>query len=134
MKGGLVKSIRRKLGMTQARLAEVMGVSAKAVQSYEQGWRNVPTPIASQLLVLLAIHRHREEAARPCWEVAGCSITSRRGCPSHRVSRGQFCWLVSGGMCGRGGNPSGKHCLDCAVVRRLLLCQGAADEMGVEHD
>ena len=34
--------IRKKLNKTQRELAELLGVSIKAVHSYEQGWRTVP--------------------------------------------------------------------------------------------
>ena len=40
-----VRAIRLAIGFTQADLARTLGVSPKAVQSYEQGWRNVPVPM-----------------------------------------------------------------------------------------
>lgn len=39
------KIIRARLGLTQSQLAEKLGVSSKAVQSWEQGWRPVPGPV-----------------------------------------------------------------------------------------
>lgn len=40
-----LKKIRARLGLTQSQLAEKLGVSSKAVQSWEQGWRPVPGPV-----------------------------------------------------------------------------------------
>ena len=33
---------RQYLGKTQSQMAQVLGVSLKAIQSFEQGWRNIP--------------------------------------------------------------------------------------------
>jgi DNA-binding XRE family transcriptional regulator len=45
--------IRHRLGKTQAQIAQLLGVSPKAIQSFEQGWRNIPTHVERQLLFLL---------------------------------------------------------------------------------
>lgn len=44
---------RTTLGKSQKVLAGLLGVSLKAVQSYEQGWRSVPTHVERQLCFLL---------------------------------------------------------------------------------
>ena len=36
---------RRRLGLSQPRLASELGVSVSAVRSWEQGWRNIPMPV-----------------------------------------------------------------------------------------
>ena len=41
-------------GKTQNQLARLLGTSFKAIQSFEQGWRNVPAHTERQLLLLLA--------------------------------------------------------------------------------
>ena len=46
-------SLRAKLGKTQKSLAELLGVSLKAVQSYEQGWRSIPIHVERQLFFLV---------------------------------------------------------------------------------
>jgi putative transcriptional regulator len=33
------REVRRELGLTQSQLAEQIGVTVRAVQSWEQGWR-----------------------------------------------------------------------------------------------
>ncbi|MCI5210180.1 MAG: helix-turn-helix domain-containing protein [Candidatus Electrothrix sp. ATG2] len=52
---------RKKLGKTQKTLAGLLGVSVKAVQSYEQGWRSVPLHIERKLYFLLVNRRRRME-------------------------------------------------------------------------
>ncbi|MDH4317770.1 MAG: helix-turn-helix domain-containing protein, partial [Desulfobulbaceae bacterium] len=42
MDNEIFSNARAKLGKTQKELAELLGISLKAVQSYEQGWRSVP--------------------------------------------------------------------------------------------
>ena len=37
-----VRSLRDELDRSQREMAEILGVSTKAVQSYEQGWRQTP--------------------------------------------------------------------------------------------
>jgi len=127
----LVRRVRKRFGVTQAGLAAAMGTSTKAIQSYEQGWRNVPTRALIQLLVLLAIHRRREVDKVPCWEVRKCSPEQRQNCVSHTIGDGQLCWFLTGG----GGGccvPPGQTdaddallpCMGCAVIRRLLSSVG----------
>lgn len=45
----IFSTLRAKLGKTQKALAELLGVSLKAVQSYEQGWRAIPMHVERQL-------------------------------------------------------------------------------------
>ena len=46
---------RQYLGKTQNQMAQVLGVSLKAIQSFEQGWRNIPVHIERQVLFLLTL-------------------------------------------------------------------------------
>ena len=119
-----VSSVRQKLGLTQAGLGRVLGASVKAVQSYEQCWRNVPTGVISQLLVLLALRHERTAKPVPCWIVTRCPTETRTRCPAFTVSGGRYCWMVSGRLCqglksGK-GRPTTRRCADCPVVQRLL--------------
>lgn len=118
----IVKRIRRSLGMTQATVARTLGVSIRAIQSYEQGWRETPTSITLQMLVLASAYRAPELGAKACWEVTGCSATQKSQCPC-RHTNGQLCWLVSGRMCGASAGSEAaslQSCLDCLVVGKLL--------------
>jgi transcriptional regulator with XRE-family HTH domain len=49
MKGARIASLRRQAGMSQARLAELLGVSPSAVGMYEQGRREPSSDVLVQL-------------------------------------------------------------------------------------
>lgn len=133
-RAGVIRHIRGEFGATQAQLAMAMGTSVKAIQSYEQGWRNVPTRALLQLLVLLAIRRRRQVDAAPCWDILRCTPEMQKGCPSFTFGDGQFCWLVcaGGGKCRCASRRRVRRtrgdllpCMQCDVVRRLLRSQPA---------
>ncbi len=65
MKRKQFAEIRRHLGKTQNQMAQILGVSAKAIQSFEQGWRNIPVHIERQILLILALKNH---ASMKNWE------------------------------------------------------------------
>jgi len=48
------KMARKALGKTQKALAQMLCISAKAIQSYEQGWREIPPHIEREILLLLS--------------------------------------------------------------------------------
>lgn len=43
------KLLRKKLNKTQKQMAQLLGVSIKAIHSYEQGWRTVPGAVERQV-------------------------------------------------------------------------------------
>ena len=45
---------RKKMSKTQKQMAQLLGTSLKAVHSYEQGWRQIPTHVERQLFFLLS--------------------------------------------------------------------------------
>jgi DNA-binding XRE family transcriptional regulator len=47
--------IRAYLGKTQQQMAQLMGISTKAIESFEQGWRNITPHIERQLYFLLSL-------------------------------------------------------------------------------
>ncbi len=99
MDGKEFGSLRYKLQKTQRQMAQLLGTSLKAVQSFEQGWRKVPVHIERQALFLIS---HRAEGARkspPCWDIRGCSPESREICPAWEFNLGHLCWFVNGTIC-----------------------------------
>jgi len=60
--------IRSYLGKTQNQLALLLCLSPKAVQSFEEGWRNIPTYVERQLLLLLCLKSTKARDFKPCWE------------------------------------------------------------------
>jgi DNA-binding transcriptional regulator YiaG len=47
--------IRHELEMTQNHLSRILCVSTKAIQSFEQGWRNISPHIQREMLLLLSL-------------------------------------------------------------------------------
>lgn len=118
-----VKHIRMLLGRTQRELADVLGLSSKAVQSYEQGWRVVPARVLIQLLLLVALYRKQTGDTVPCWEVRRCDPKLRHHCASYTSGHGQFCWFIGDKKCKPENGVTGDDiipCMKCSVVTRLL--------------
>lgn len=122
-----LKEVRSVLGRTQAELANALGVSVKAVQSYEQGWRDVPVRVMIQLVVLLALYRKHTMDDVPCWEIRKCDPLLKEKCAAFSIGKGQFCWFVGNQDC-RPPNGKGQDdvlpCMSCPVVQRLLTGPG----------
>ena len=120
-----VKTLRTELGHSQREIAEVLGISKKAVQSYEQGWRKAPPHVEQTVLLQAILRRHADLRKIPhCWQVNKCSGETRRNCPSGRLQTPGFCWMLTGTLCH--GQPSGSWaakragCLKCPIMIRLL--------------
>ena len=117
-----VKKIRKALKMTQATVARTLGISVRAIQSYEQGWRDVPDAILIQLLVLVAAYKGAALNSESCWDVTGCPPERQKLCPSKKTG-GHLCWFVSGRLCGDSKTKDSNEplpCLTCPVVLKLL--------------
>jgi DNA-binding XRE family transcriptional regulator len=89
---------RARLGKSQLQMADLLRTSAKAIQSYEQGWRSIPAHAERQMLFLLAL-KGRKRARKPCWTVRNCSAEQRRNCPAWEFKAGSFCWFINGTLC-----------------------------------
>ncbi len=75
--------IRRHLGKSQREVAQLLGISTKATQSFEQGWRSIPPHVERQTLFLFAMKAGRDEERVPmCWEAKKCSAETRESCPA----------------------------------------------------
>jgi DNA-binding XRE family transcriptional regulator len=59
-------TIRSQLGKTQKQMAILLGASLKAVQSFEQGWRNISVSIERQMLFLLT-QKNSNNHNKHCW-------------------------------------------------------------------
>jgi DNA-binding XRE family transcriptional regulator len=92
-------AIRRQLGKSQLQVSRLAGVSLKAVQSFEQGWRDVPVHIERQLLFLLALKQNADKKIKPCWVIQKCPMGIRKNCPAWEFRIGQFCWSICGTIC-----------------------------------
>jgi hypothetical protein len=92
------KRLRKKLNKTQKQMAQLLGVSLKAVHSYEQGWRVVPPAVERQVYFLVS-RRGPGEVRPPCWEFKDCPPDRKGRCPAFEFNCGDLCWLVNGTLC-----------------------------------
>lgn len=117
--------IRRYLGKTQSQLAQLLSVSPKGIQSFEQGLRNISTHIERHLLFLLFLKRSRDASNRPCWLLRNCPIEIRRNCPAWEFQAGHLCWFINGTICKgvvqESWSKKMKLCRQCEVFRSMLL-------------
>jgi DNA-binding XRE family transcriptional regulator len=116
--------IRRYLGKTQIELARLLNVSPKALQSFEQGWRNIPGHAERQILVLLALKRVPEGNIKPCWQIRNCPAKWRENCIVWEYKARHFCWFLNGTYCQGELQTSWdskiKLCRQCEVFRAML--------------
>lgn len=117
--------IRRYLGKTQNQMAQLLSTSAKAVQSFEQGWREVPPHVERQALFLLASKKAPLKEKRSCWVKQKCPMEVRRTCPAWEFRVGHLCWFINGTTCkGRkfeSWSKKMKVCRQCRVFRDMTL-------------
>ena len=115
--------IRHHLGKSQSQIAQLLCVSPKAVQSFEQGWRRIPVYIERQLLILLSMKRGTQENLKPCWEIKHCADSCRQACIIWEY-KSRYCWLISGTMCeGRvqkNWEQKIKMCRGCDVFTSMM--------------
>ena len=115
---------RTKLDKTQKEMSQLLGVSVKAIYSYEQGWRSIPTHVERQMFFLLSRKRGNRDLAKPCWIIKKCPSKRRKECPAYEYNAGRFCWLVNGTICECKAQKTWKEkmkiCRECAVMNDLL--------------
>lgn len=92
-------AVRQKFGKTQKEMSGLLGISLKAVQSFEQGWRKVPPYVEKHLFFLFAMREEGKQSLVPCWESLNCPMKNREECPAWEFRAGRFCWLVNGTYC-----------------------------------
>ena len=122
--------MRAALGKSQRELAELLGLSQKAVESYEQGWRNVPSHVERLLYFLLfKLNEDEIEAEEPCWSSRNCPEDLGAKCVAYVAKEGRFCWFFTGRLCaGVKGSVSGDakadepegECYTCEVFTKML--------------
>jgi DNA-binding XRE family transcriptional regulator len=117
--------IRRYLEKTQSQLAQLLGVSPKAIQSFEQGWRNIPVHTERQVLLLVALKNGAvAQKNGPCWAIRKCPVEIKENCPAWEFEAGHLCWFISGTICQGKVRESWqkkmKLCRQCNVFRAML--------------
>jgi DNA-binding XRE family transcriptional regulator len=120
-----VRSIREELGLSQSKLAALVGVSVRAIQSYEQEWRKPSEMVERQLVLLLIAHRNGSELARArCWEQKECLPTVRERCIAYLTRQGHLCWFLTGTICEgqrqKSWTDKQRMCLGCSFMQSML--------------
>jgi DNA-binding XRE family transcriptional regulator len=116
-----ISGIRFYLEKTQSQMAILLGVSLKAIQSFEQGWRKIPTHIERQTLFLLAMKKSPREKPKPCWETLKCPLVTRRNCPAWEFRAGHLCWFINGTICQGRIRQSWRNKME--ICRRCVVFQ-----------
>ncbi|MFZ4618207.1 MAG: helix-turn-helix domain-containing protein [Rectinemataceae bacterium] len=110
--------LRALTGRSQKDLAGMLGVSRKAVESYEQGWRQVP-PVTERMLYYIAfkLRISRLEDQPPCWKARNCPEATKSDCPAWKSRDGHFCWFITGRLCAaaRHSAEPDRYCFGCPV-------------------
>ena len=115
--------IRRFLGKSQREMADLLAISVKAVQSFEQGWRNISAHVERQMLFLLAMKKS-QRGGRPCWDIQCCPTETKERCPAWEFQSGHLCWFINGTVCQgevhKSWNSKMKTCRSCEVFHSML--------------
>ncbi len=124
MDSGEFLKARKILGKTQKAVAELLGLSTKAVHSYEQGWRKIPAHVERQMFFLLSRARSNDRKPQACWSVKKCPKERRNNCPAWEFQAGKLCWFINGTICEcqsmKNWDEKMKICRSCEVLSDLL--------------
>ena len=103
MKNSEFSEIRHTIGLTQRKMAEALCVSTKAIQSFEQGWRNIPSHIEREMLLLSSLNKfvgfEMTNLPMACWEFLNCPEEYKANCLVFKLKARHFCWYISGTCC-----------------------------------
>ena len=118
------KKFRKKLEKTQRQMAHLLGVSIKAVHSYEQGWRSVPAHVERQILFLVSRLKGNPRNRKPCWERKECPTEKKEMCPAWEFRAGDLCWFICGTICDghvhKTWKEKMKFCRSCEVIKSIF--------------
>ena len=105
-------------------MAQLLGASPKAIQSFEQGWRDIPVSAERQVLFLMALKSSKGNKASPCWIIQHCSEETRQQCPAWEFQAGHLCWFINGTICQgkvrEGWDEKMNVCRQCTVFVSLF--------------
>lgn len=93
-------TIRKKINKSQTELSALLGLSTKAVRSYEQGCRGIPPYVEGHLYQLLSILKHYKNELKACWVINQCPPARKKQCSVYKLKAGTLCWMVIGSYCG----------------------------------
>ncbi len=99
MKSEEFKSFRQRMSKTQKQMGQLLGISLKAVHSYEQGWRSIPPYVERQMFFLLSRVEGNQKGRKPCWVIKKCPPKTKKQCPAWEFKAGKLCWFINGTIC-----------------------------------
>lgn len=115
---------RKKLNKTQKQMAQLLGVSIKAVHSYEQGWRTVPPAVERQIFFLISRLKGDGYPKPNCWDTRNCPEEVKLGCPAWEFNSGDLCWFINGTVCQGTTHKTWKEkmglCRKCKVFKEVI--------------
>jgi DNA-binding XRE family transcriptional regulator len=118
------KTFRKKLGKTQRETSQLLGTSIKAIHSYEQGWRKIPTHAERHMFFLVTRLFQKPKRPSPCWITKACPDDFRTNCPAWEFHTGDLCWFINGTICGGVAHENWrekmKSCRKCKVLKSQL--------------
>jgi len=124
MKPEELASFRKWLDKTQKEMSSLLGISLKAVQGYEQGWRNIPVHAERQVLFLVSMKKTSIGKEGLCWEILKCPSSRREKCPAWEFRCGNLCWFINGTLCKGRVQESWKEkmglCRKCKVFKAIF--------------
>jgi len=80
-------------------MSEILGVSLKAIQSFEQGWRRIPAHVERQTLFVLAMKMGSREQGFPRWKIRRCSARCGRSVQPGNLRLVISGWFINGTIC-----------------------------------
>jgi len=117
------KRFRKRMNKTQNQMAQLLGLSNKAVHSYEQGWRNIPAYVERQMLFLISNMRGSSKVNKPCWVIKKCPSEKKKQCPAWEFKSGKPCWFINGTICDgivhKNWEEKMKVCRSCEVLKSV---------------
>jgi hypothetical protein len=120
-----IRSVRRALGKTQSGMAALLGISLRALQSYEQRWRPVPPHVQRLAGFLLALKWCKAGGkSKPCHEIHRCPDAVRDQCPAYQFKADVLCSLVTNNLCHgktlKSWSAKLTRCQRCPVMKQWL--------------
>jgi len=122
----LCRVVRKTLGLSQKEMSELMGVSKKTIESYEQRWRATPVNVERLALLYLGCFKLAEKNEKvQCWRMTKCPKPRREACVVYKVKRGDLCWMFGGAPPEEEDGQTDwrakfERCMQCKVLRAIF--------------
>ncbi len=117
--------IRKKLNRTQKEMSDLLNVSKKTIESYEQGLRNIPDNMSRITYYLLfKLNMDKLNKSELCWNKNKCPKSIRERCIAWTAKEGFFCWFLNLKTCllkqqqkAKASSVESETCFECEFFR-----------------